>query len=70
MFQIWQPNKHIGAMILNEPGSLCWTELTTSDTAAAEKFYTQLFGWGVEASAAGAPMEYTEFSVDGSRASG
>ena len=65
VFQVWQPNKHIGAMILNEPGSLCWTELTTSDTAAAEKFYTQLFGWGVKHSAAGAPMEYTEFSVNG-----
>ena len=65
VFQVWQPNKHVGAMILNEPGSLCWTELTTSDTAAAEKFYTGLFGWGVKHSAAGAPMEYTEFSVNG-----
>jgi predicted enzyme related to lactoylglutathione lyase len=65
VFQVWQPNKHIGAMILNEPGALCWTELTTSDTAAAEKFYTQLFGWGVKHGAPGAPMEYTEFSVNG-----
>src|SRR6185503_8196040 len=38
VFQVWQPKEHIGAMILNEPGALCWTELTTSDTKAAEKF--------------------------------
>jgi predicted enzyme related to lactoylglutathione lyase len=65
VFQIWQPNKHIGAKILSEPGALCWTELTTSDTKAAEKFYTQLFGWTPKHSPAGAPMEYTEFSVGG-----
>ena len=65
VFQIWQAKKHIGAEILNEPGALCWTELTTSDTAAAEKFYTQLLGWGVKHAAPGAPMEYTEFSVNG-----
>ena len=30
VFQVWQPKKHIGAKILNEPGALCWTELTTT----------------------------------------
>lgn len=65
VFQIWQARKHIGAEILNEPGALCWTELNTRDTKAAEAFYTALFGWGVKHSAAGAPMEYTEFSVAG-----
>jgi predicted enzyme related to lactoylglutathione lyase len=65
VFQIWEPKKHIGAMILNEPGTLCWTELTTTDTKAAEAFYTGLFGWTPKHSAAGAPMEYTEFSVGG-----
>lgn len=65
VFQIWQANRSIGAEILNEPGALCWTELTTSDTKAAEKFYTALFGWVPKHSAPGAPMEYTEFSVNG-----
>ena len=65
VFEIWQANRSIGAEILNEPGALCWTELTTSDTKAAEKFYTGLFGWTPKHSAAGAPMEYTEFSVNG-----
>lgn len=65
VFQIWEAKRSIGARILNEPGALCWTELTTSDTKAAETFYTQLFGWSAKHAAAGAPMEYTEFSVDG-----
>ena len=65
VFQIWEPKRSIGARILNEPGALCWTELTTSDPKAAETFYTQLFGWSAKHSAAGSPMEYTEFSVGG-----
>ena len=45
VFEIWQAKRSIGAKILNEPGALCWTELTTTDTKAAETFYTGLFGW-------------------------
>lgn len=65
VFEIWEPKRSIGARVLNEPGALCWTELTTSDTKAAESFYTQLFGWTPKHSGAGSPMEYTEFSVNG-----
>ena len=65
VFLIWQPKRHIGAKILNEPGSLCWSELTTRDTKGSEAFYTGLFGWVAKHSAPGAPMEYTEFSVGG-----
>jgi predicted enzyme related to lactoylglutathione lyase len=65
VFCVWQAKKSIGAQILNEPGALCWTELTTSDTKAAEAFYTKLLGWTPKHSAPGAPMEYTEFSVAG-----
>ncbi len=63
VFQLWQSARSIGAKILNEPGALCWSELTTRDTAAAEAFYTGLFGWTAKHSAPGAPMAYTEFSV-------
>jgi len=65
VFEVWEPKKHIGAQILNEPGALCWTELTTSDTKAAETFYTGLFGWTPKHSAPSAGMDYTEFSVGG-----
>jgi uncharacterized protein len=65
VFQLWEPKEHIGAKILNEPGAVCWSELTTRDTAAAESFYTALFGWVPKRSAPGAGMEYTEFSIQG-----
>lgn len=65
VFQVWQARKHIGAKILGEVGALCWTELATRDTKAAETFYTALFGWTPKHAAPGSAMEYTEFSVNG-----
>jgi predicted enzyme related to lactoylglutathione lyase len=65
IFQIWEARKHIGAKILNEPGALVWSELTTRDTKAAESFYTSLFGWTAKHAAPGSPMEYTEFHNQG-----
>ena len=65
VFQVWEAKRHIGAKILSEPGALCWTELSTRDTQAAEKFYTALFGWEAKRSTPGSPMEYTEFSNQG-----
>jgi predicted enzyme related to lactoylglutathione lyase len=65
VFQLWQPGKSIGVKILNEPGALCWSELTTRDTKKAEAFYTALFGWTPKHSAPAAVMEYTEFTVQG-----
>ena len=46
------------------PEKACWTELSTRDTKAAEKFYTQMFGWTPKHSQSPG-MEYTEFSVGG-----
>jgi predicted enzyme related to lactoylglutathione lyase len=60
-FAVWQPKKHAGMGIQNEPGAWCWAELVTKDTAAAKKFYTSLFGYSAEAMPmAGMPgAEYT-----------
>ena len=63
--QLWEPKAHIGVKIRNEPGSLCWSELTTRNPQAAERFYTAMFGWTARHSAPAAAMEYTEFSVNG-----
>jgi hypothetical protein len=65
MFCVWQAKQHIGAKILGEPGALCWTELATRDTKAAESFYTKLFGWTAKHSSPDSPMQYTEFSNQG-----
>ena len=31
-----------------EPGTPCWADLTTSDTAAAQAFYAAVLGWQVQ----------------------
>ena len=51
--------------IRNEPNTLCWSELTTRDTKAAEEFYTKFFGWTAKHSAPSAVDDYTEFSNQG-----
>ena len=60
---LWEPAGHIGAEIVNEPGTLCWAELACRDTDVAEAFYTTLFGWGTRTETqGGAP--YTQWLVD------
>ncbi|MER6199683.1 VOC family protein [Streptomyces sp. NPDC001586] len=44
-FAVWQPGRDSGVQLVDEPGSLSWTELYTSDAAAAKEFYGGLFGW-------------------------
>ena len=46
------------------PGAICWTELMTTDMAAAATFYTKLFGWGTKVSDMG-PTKYTEWQTAG-----
>ena len=36
---IWQPKSHMGAEIVNEPNTYCWSELVTTDTEGAKAFY-------------------------------
>jgi len=47
------------------PGSFCWTELNTSDPAAAKKFYSGLFNWEAEDMPAGPDMVYTMLKIRG-----
>ena len=66
VFQIWQAKRSIGAKILNEPGALCWTELTTTRHEGRRSVLHRAVRLDAEAQRAPAsPMEYTEFSVDG-----
>ena len=61
-------------------GSFCWNELSTTDDAAAIKFYTQLLGWQIKSSdmppcegagsEAAPPMVYNEIVVDGKHLGG
>jgi uncharacterized protein len=68
VFMVWQAKKHVGAEVLGDPGSLCWTELATRDSKAAEKFYTSLFGWAAKHGTDG--MEYIELANNGQQQGG
>jgi len=59
---IWQTKDHIGAELVNEHGTLAWSELMTPDVDAAAKFYEGLFGWTAHAEDMGA-MIYTTFML-------
>jgi uncharacterized protein len=47
-FAVWQPGKNPGFEAADEPGTLSWTELYTTDAAGAKAFYGNLFGWTTE----------------------
>ena len=59
-------------------GSFCWNELSTKDSDAAIKFYTELLGWEIKKSEAAAscegseapPMVYNEIVVAGQHVGG
>ncbi|RCW39707.1 hypothetical protein DFQ14_11583 [Halopolyspora algeriensis] len=44
-FAVWQPRNTPGLEAVDEPGALIWTELYTTDAAAAKEFYGSLLGW-------------------------
>ena len=46
------------------PGTFCWVELGTTDSAAAKKFYSGLFGWTIEDRPVGPDMVYTMLNLD------
>lgn len=47
-FAIWQPGEIKGLGAVTDPNTLCWTELYTTDAAAATGFYRDVFGWQTE----------------------
>lgn len=59
VFALWEARGHIGARLVGEDHTLCWTELATKDPAAAKAFYGGLFGWTFKVSEAPG-MEYSE----------
>ncbi len=66
VFGLWQPKSHMGAQVVNEPGSLCWNELITTDLDASKAFYKAVFGWDAEDQGPpGGPPAYTEWKIAG-----
>jgi hypothetical protein len=47
-FAVWQPGETTGLGAVTDPGTLCWTELRTTDVAGAKEFYGSVLGWLAE----------------------
>jgi predicted enzyme related to lactoylglutathione lyase len=58
---LWQAGNHIGATLVNEPGTFTWNELVTTNPAAAS-FYQEVLGLTSATMDMGAE-EYTLFQV-------
>jgi len=61
---LWQANQHIGATLVNEPGTVSWNELIT-DNPAALPFYEQVLGLTTATADMGGGNKYTTFQVGG-----
>jgi uncharacterized protein len=70
-FSVFRPD---AAMTLHDPsreGEFCWNELLTSDSAAAFKFYSEVFGWKILEEMDMGPMgKYRIFGVGEKRLGG
>jgi len=49
----------------HDPGMFCWVELSTTDQAAAKKFYSELFGWTINDVPMGPDSFYTMLQLNG-----
>lgn len=62
---LWQAGEHIGAELVNEPGTPCWNELVVQDAAAADAFYGALFGYEFEKLDGPPDVDYLLLKVGG-----
>jgi predicted enzyme related to lactoylglutathione lyase len=65
---LWQAGQHIGATLVNEPGTVTWNELIT-DNPAAVSFYEQVLGVTTTTAEMGED-KYTMFQVGGKEVGG
>ena len=56
VFCVWQANRHRGAGVVNEAGSLNFNDLHTRDPEGAKAFYGAVFGWETIDMGGGAAM--------------
>jgi predicted enzyme related to lactoylglutathione lyase len=65
---LWQAKRHIGAQLVNEPGTLIWNELVADDTEKLASFYGSLLD--IEMKPMEGMPEYKLFTVEGKRVAG
>jgi predicted enzyme related to lactoylglutathione lyase len=67
---LWQAGRHLGAQLTNEPGTLTWNELVTTDAESALPFYEKVLGVQAVTVPMGPEYSYTTFQVDGQQVGG
>ena len=60
VIKVWQAKKNIGIQLINQPHTLCWGELATTNAETSGAFFTKLFGWTTKAGDVDG-FTYTEF---------
>ncbi|PGH52219.1 VOC family protein [Streptomyces sp. Ru87] len=64
-FAAWEPAGNGGLDAVGEPGTLCWTELYSTDAATARDFYRAVFGWVLQDAPVGGGLDYALVSPAG-----
>lgn len=65
---LWQAKESIGAELVSEVSTFCWTELQTRGAERAAEFYQQVFGWEIDID--DKPPNYVRCSVNGTLSCG
>ncbi|MFF4188830.1 VOC family protein [Streptomyces sp. NPDC001691] len=58
-FAVWEPGDTDGLELVNEPGSVSWIELYTTDAATAKAFYGSVLSWESRDMPMGEDVVYT-----------
>jgi uncharacterized protein len=64
-FGLWQPGRHPGFDLVNEPGAYCWTENHTRDAEAVDPFYSAVFGYRSQQIGDGVHFDYKVWTLPG-----
>ena len=64
VFSVWQAKQHIGAQLVNEPGTWNFSDLNTRDVEGTKAFYGAVFGW-VAGELEGGGAEFTFLRLPG-----
>jgi predicted enzyme related to lactoylglutathione lyase len=65
VFGVLQPDRHLGAQVVNAPGALTMNQLNTRDLDPAARFYYGVFGWDFEPIELDGLVVYGAFKLDG-----
>lgn len=61
---LWQSGSHTGFNVVDEPGTVVWTEQMSRDLEAAKAFYSAVFGY-TYTDMSSAQFKYVTFEIDG-----